>query len=158
LEKQLADPGYFADVGAADFLNRRKEADAHNAPLRAAMDELDRQESEARRAKQKAEEQQKVDEYDTAINKAVDAIRNNEAVENSEIETLTGNVTSIFLELFRIYNIHPPLRTKGWIKESLIHIFVKDGAYTYSYNRSAKDSEVFFDFLQELVTAINELF
>jgi hypothetical protein len=157
-EKQIANPAQWADPGIAEYLGRREEADEHNAPIRAARDEIRKQDDEKRENERITKGQAKVEKYDAAIAKAVNAIRNNETVSNDDIETMTGNVTSIILELMRIYKVEVPLKTKGWINSALAEIFYEDDGYTYSYYKKSRNSGVFRDYLDKFVYAVNELF
>jgi hypothetical protein len=157
-ENQITDPEKWADVGIAEYLNRRDEADKHNAPIKTAMNEKRRQDDEDWENERKAQEQEEITKYETCVANAVNAIRNNETVNNDDIVTRNGNVTSIILELMKIYKIDVPLKTKGWINSALARIFYKDGDYTYSYYSKSKDSGIFHDCLNKLVNAVNEVF
>jgi hypothetical protein len=157
-EKQIANPTQWADPSIADYLGRREEADEHNAPIKAARDEIRMRDDEKRENERISKEQAEAEKYDSAIAKAVNAIRNKETVNNDDIETMPGNVTSIILELMRIYKIEVPLKTKGWINSALAKIFYEDDGYTYSYYRKSRNSGVFRDCLDKLVYAVNELF
>lgn len=153
-EKQIADTNQWVDIGVAEYLNRRDEADEHNAPIEAAREEKRKMENEERENKRKEQIQMRNEKYDADISNAVNAIRNNETLNNNDIETLTGNVTSIFLELMKVYNIEVPLKTKGWINSALVRIYYKDDAYTYSYYSKSRDSSVFMEYLNKLINAI----
>ena len=159
-ESQIADPNKWVDVGIAEYLNREIEADEHNTPIKAVREEKRRKDDEQRENKRAAMEKDRVDKYDTAIQSAVNAIRNKEAVNNDDIETLTGNVTSVILELMRIYKIEIPLKTKGWINAALARIYYMDddGAYTYEYYSKSRNSTVFQDYLDKLIGAVSALF
>lgn len=156
-EKQIADPNQWVDIGVAEYLDRRDEADEHNAPIKAAREEKRIKENEEKENKHKEQIQKRSDKYDACISNAVNAIRNNEELSNNDIETLTGNVTSIILELMRVYNIEIPLKTKGWINSALVRIYHKNDAYTYSYYSKSRDSSVFMDYLNKLINAIKEV-
>ena len=56
-EKQIADPQKWADVGISEYLNRRDEADEHNAPFIAARDKKRKQYSDERENEYKVEKE-----------------------------------------------------------------------------------------------------
>jgi len=58
-EKQIANPKIWADVGIADYLNRRVEAEAHNAPIDAEREEKRKQKDEMWENKRRVAEQEK---------------------------------------------------------------------------------------------------
>lgn len=147
-EKQLADPQKWADVGIAEFLERREEANRHNTPIREARDLEYRERAEQREAAQKEREERARLEYETAIKEAEKAIIERRPVQNKEI-----GYKSLLLQLFREYGIELPLKTQGWVKSSLaeIHCTPDRG---WSYQHYGRASTVIHEYLNQLAEAI----
>lgn len=147
-EKQLADPLRWADVGIAEFLERREEADRHNRPIREARDLEHKQYVEQREAKEKEREERARLEYESAIKEAEKAIIERRPVQNKEIGS-----KSLLLQLFREYGIELPLKTQGWVKSSLaeIHCTHDQG---WSYQHYGRASTVIHEYLNQLAEAI----
>ena len=144
-------PDRWADLGFANLLGRYEEAKAHNAPIAA---ERQRQADE-RRAQQEVREQQLAQErqarYDSAIREAEGDIMAGKEVINREI-----NGKSLIMQLFREHEIPVPLKTQGWIINSLhsIRYEPQNGEWHYRYFKGSRDSTKMFDLLSKLSAAI----
>lgn len=144
-------PDRWADLGFANLLGRYEEAKAHNAPIAA---ERQRQADE-RRAQQEAREQQLTQErqarYDSAIREAEGNIMAGKEVINREI-----NGKSLIMQLFREHEIPVPLKTQGWIINSLhsIRYDPQIGEWNYRYFKGSRNSTKMFDLLSKLSAAI----
>lgn len=144
-------PDRWADLGFANLLGRYEEAKAHNAPIAA---ERQRQANE-RRAQQDAREQQLAQErqarYDSAIREAEGNIMAGKEVINREI-----NGKSLIMQLFREHEIPVPLKTQGWIINSLhsIRYDPQIGEWNYRYFKGSRNSTKMFDLLSKLSAAI----
>lgn len=141
----------WADLGFANLLGRYEEAKAHNAPI---ATERQRQADE-RRAQQEVREQQLAQErqarYDSAIREAEGDIMAGKEVINREI-----NGKSLIMQLFREHEIPVPLKTQGWIINSLhsIRYEPQNGEWHYRYFKGSRDSTKMFDLLSKLSAAI----
>lgn len=141
----------WADLGFANLLGRYEEAKAHNAPI---ATERQRQADE-RRAQQEVREQQLAQErqarYDSAIREAEGNIMAGKEVINREI-----NGKSLIMQLFREHEIPVPLKTQGWIINSLhsIRYDPKIGEWNYRYFKGSRNSTKMFDLLSKLSAAI----
>ena len=144
-------PDRWADLGFANLLGRYEEAKAHNAPIAA---ERQRQADE-RRAQQEVREQQLAQErqarYDSAIREAEGDIMAGKEVINREI-----NGKSLIMQLFREHEIPVPLKTQGWIINSLhsIRYDPQIGEWNYRYFKGSRNSTKLFDLLSKLSAAI----
>ncbi len=120
----MENPDCYADLGFARILNRMDEAKAHNAPI------LERREAEYKQRQNDRAEQERRDteaaeqRYTQAIEKAEKALLAGETVANPQI-----NGKSLVLQLFREHNIDVPLRTQGWINNSLSSFSYQDGYF-----------------------------
>lgn len=120
----ICNPERYADLGFARILGRLEEAKAHNAPILEWREaeyrkrEYDRAEQE-RREKEAAEQK-----YAEAIDKAEKNLLTGKMVDNPRI-----NGKSLVLQLFREYDIDLPLRTQGWVNNSLSSFSYKDGCF-----------------------------
>lgn len=120
----IENPDRYADLGFARILDRMEEARAHNAPIIERREaeyeqhQIERAEQERRR-KEAAEK-----EYTQAIAKAEKALLAGETVSNPKI-----NGKSLLLQLFREHNIELPLRTQGWVNNSLSSFSYRDGRF-----------------------------
>ena len=120
----LENPSCYANLGFARILGCMEEAKAHNAPIleqreaESKQRQLDRAEQE-RREKEAAEQ-----EYAEAITKAEKALLAGETVSNPKI-----NGKSLVLQLFREHSIELPLRTQGWVNNSLASFSYQDGYF-----------------------------
>lgn len=144
-------PDRWADLGFANLLGRYEEAKAHNAPIAAERRRQDAQ----RQAEQAAREQQLAQErqarYDSAIREAEGNIMAGKEVVNREI-----NGKSLIMQLFREHEIPVPLKTQGWIINSL-HIIQYNpqiGEWNYRHFEGSRDSTKLFDLLSKLSAAI----
>lgn len=144
-------PDRWADLGFANLLGRYDEAKAHNAPIAAERRRQDKQ----RRAEQAAREQQLAQErqarYDSAIREAEGNIVAGKEVVNREI-----NGKSLIMQLFREHEIPVPLKTQGWIINSLhsIQYNPQIGEWNYRHFKGSRNSTKLFDLLSKLSAAI----
>ena len=113
------------------------------------------QQADERRAQQDAREQQLAQErqarYDSAIREAEGNIMAGKEVINREI-----NGKSLIMQLFREHEIPVPLKTQGWIINSLhsIRYDPKIGEWNYRYFKGSRNSTKMFDLLSKLSAAI----
>lgn len=120
----MENPNRYADLGVARILGRMDEAKAHNAPI------LEQREAEYKQRQLERDEQKRHDkaateqEYTKAIQKAEKALLDGEMVANPQI-----NGKSLLLQLFREHNIELPLRTQGWVNNSLSAFSYRDGHF-----------------------------
>jgi hypothetical protein len=96
------------------------------------------------------------------IIKTEQAIIDREKVKNEHITIYKTkyeyNDISLILYIMKSYNIKIPLKTQGWINQALANIFYSEdyNNYSYQYYTSSKNSTVFQNYLEKLVTAIKE--
>lgn len=120
----ISNPNCYADLGFARILGRMEEAKAHNAPI------LERREAEYRQREHDRAEQERRDKeaaeqkYAEAIEKAEKALLSGETIANLRI-----NGKFLVLQLFREHGIELPLRTQGWVNNSLSSFSYKDGYF-----------------------------
>ena len=149
--ESMADPRQCADLGFANILGRVDEANIHNAPILEAR-ELERQQRDSdREAARAAGEQAAKDEYEKAITLAEFAISKRLRVENAEVQG-----KSLIMQLFREHEITVPLKTQGWIVNSLHDIYFDEARdeWGYHYYSKSKDSTVFPYYLALLASAV----
>lgn len=117
----IRDPNCYADLGFARILDRMEEAKAHNAPL------IERRKAESRQMEQERAEQERRDK-EAAEQEYAEAIKNAEKalIDGKIVANLRINDKSLVLQLFREYNIELPLRTQGWVNNSLSSFSYKD--------------------------------
>jgi len=151
IDAALADPNKWADMGAANFLGRYEEADAHNQHLR-EMRSAERQAEQEERARKAEEERlQELREYEATVFDAEQSILNKrELIDDKDLRG-----TSLILQLFRLNGIDVPLKTQGWIKSALYRVYPneRDG-WNYSYYRNHKESQSFNGYFDKLVAAV----
>ena len=120
-----------------------------------------KQEMEAQRQKREQEEKIRLEEeerrqqeaFDSQLLEAENSILKKNKVEN--VKTNKGG--SLFLELFKANGIKLPLRTQGWVNDTLAEVTFKfDGSITYCYYSRGSDSKVFSDYLHKLENKILE--
>lgn len=123
----------------------------------------------ARRQKQREEEialvEKKNAETEEKIAAAISILKQGGRLKNEQIavyrlteDSHTVSEYSIFNYLMRRYGIKVPLRTQGWINESLASAGIADGrCTTYQYRRSkrGKGPDTFCDCLNDLIAAVN---
>lgn len=126
-------------------------------------------ESQEKQEQKEKEDQEyitnKNNEVEKIIHAAEQAIINKEKVVNEDItiykSRYENNTTSLILHMMKLYNINVPLKTQGWINKTLANIFYKsdnegNGYYSYQYySNGSKNSEVFINYLDKLIIAIN---
>lgn len=106
-------------------------------------------------------------EMETKVNEVISILKNGGTLKNEQIavyrlteDSYTVSEYSIFNYLMRRYGIKVPLRTQGWINESLVQAVIAEGRLTtYQYrkaNRSkGKGSDTFCDCINSLIAALN---
>lgn len=147
----MCDPNRWVDIGYANLLGRYEEAKIHNAPILAER----RRQADERRVQQETCEQQLAQEqqvrYDSAIREAEGNIMAGKEVVNQEI-----NGKSLIMQLFREHEIPVPLKTQGWIINSLhsIQYTPQENQWNYRYYKSSRNSTKMFDLLSKLSAAI----
>ena len=148
--ESIADPDRWADSGFANILGRTDEATTHNAPIREAR-RLDNEQRDAEyESKRIAEEQAVKAEYEKAIITAENALMDKKEVKNTELHS--GK--SLIMQLFREHESAVPLKTQGWIINSLCALFYNNDKDSWSYRYNGNPSTVFFDYLKRLLAAV----
>ena len=107
---------------------------------------------------------EKQKELDTAINSALDIIRNGGTLKNTIVTVYKGeydyNSYSMINYLMRKYGVKCPLRTQGWINEKLVTVYIQDGKcdrVSFCYKRkNEKGSQAFFRYMNELIEKVNQ--
>ena len=117
----LENPSCYANLGFARILGRMEEAKAHNAPILEQREAEQKQRQLDRAEQERREEEAAEQEYAQAIAEAEKALLAGETVSNSKI-----NGKSLVLQLFREHNIELPLRTQGWVNNSLASFSYQD--------------------------------
>ena len=152
--ESMANPERWADLGLANILGRTDEAKAHNAPIRKARELKNQQEKAEREAARIAEEKAMQAEYEQAIELAVRKLLRKEEVVNS---TVLGD-KSLIMQLFREHEITVPLKTQGWIINSMVSVYYNVNSECWSYYYSGNKSTVFLDYLNKLIAVIETKF
>jgi hypothetical protein len=147
--ESMADPRKWADPGFANILGRAGEAEAHNAPIREARERERHRRNAEREAKRIAGEEAAKAEYDRAIKTAESKILTGDKVINDDIQG-----KSLIMQLFREHEIVVPLKTQGWIINSLHDIYYNESREDWGYHYTGNNSTVFFDYLPRLVSAV----
>lgn len=120
---------------------------------KAAIIEKKEQEDRERREQYRKEQEEKQrrieEEKRIELKAAAEKIRNRQT---------TDNDNGIILELMRQYGVKIPLRTQGWILDSLASVKFDGDKISYSYyrKRNGKGSQKVFDCIRDLVKAIDE--
>lgn len=120
----MSDPKRYADLGFARILDRLNEAKEHNAPILEQREAKHKQRQLERDEQERHEKATAEQEYAEAIQKAEKALLAGEMVSNPQI-----NGKSLVLQLFREHNIELPLRTQGWVNNSLSAFSYWDGHF-----------------------------
>lgn len=118
-----------------------------------------------RRDKEIAFVEKKNAEMESEISEAISILKNGGTLKNEQIavHTMTGDSYtvseySVFNYLMRRYGVKVPLRTQGWINESLVQAVIAEGRLTtYQYRKSkrGKGSDTFCGCMESLIAAIN---
>jgi hypothetical protein len=148
--ESMTNPQRWADPCFAAILGCTEEAERHNAPIREAREQENRQRDAEREAKRVAEEQARQEKYGKAIKEAENKILNRQAVQNSDVK---GD-KSLIMQLFREHDIAVPLKTQGWIINSLHDIYYHEGGQEWSYHYTGRPSTVFESYMARLDSAI----
>ncbi len=123
----------------------------------------------ARREKQREEEialvEKKNAEMDKELDEAISILKYGGTLKNEQIafyrlteDSYTVSMYSVFNYLMRRYGIKVPLRTQGWINESLANAVIADGrctTYQYLGSKQSKGSDTFFNCMNRLIAAVN---
>lgn len=120
----MSDPKRYADLGFARILDRLDEAKEHNAPILEQRETEYQQRRDERAEQERQRKEAAAQEYEKAIAKAEKALLAGEVVANPQI-----NGKSLVLQLFREHNIELPLRTQGWVNNSLSSFSYQDGYF-----------------------------
>ena len=101
-------------------------------------------------------------EFDSAINGALDTIRNGGTLENTTVTIYRTEYDhssySIVNYLMRKYGVNCPLRTQGWINNKLVSVVVDGGncdTVKYWKRNNGRVSQVFFRCMNELINKVN---
>lgn len=149
--QNMKDPGKWVNPGFANLLGRHEEAVAHNAPI---LEKRQLQEEQRKAAHDELERQRKQDElnrYTAAIREAEQDILHGREVVNREI-----NGKALIMQLFREHGISVPLKTQGWIINTLHSIRYSPGCdqWSYQYRKGSRKSTKLFELLPCLLSAI----
>ncbi len=124
-------------------------------------EELERKERKEQKARDKAYVDQKNEEAEEKLQSVISGIKAGGIVENKKVTFYTDRYSdktySSFNLLMRRYGIKVPLRTQGWINDKLGTVEIKKGKYvraTYHRVKNGRCSQVFFDYMDELISAI----
>ena len=149
--ESMADPRKWADPGFANILGRTDEAKTHNTIIREARDKENERYRAEREAKRIADEQAEKIKYEQEIQTAVNNLLNKKEVINSDV---LGD-KSLIMQLFREHNVAVPLKTQGWIINSLATVFYDESLERWRYRYNGRNqSTVFLDYLGKLLKAI----
>lgn len=147
----LIDIEFCRHIGRQDLV---LDYSSYREGFRRQQEENERREKEAIEKEERIKRAEKAAAYEKVISDAVLSFYNKKPVGNQKMDD--GN--TLILHLMRKYGIQVPLRTQGWINERLAKIEYRDGAVTYRYYTSGKDSSVFYKYLQELERRIRSSF
>lgn len=152
LDKQLANPNTWADptLGIAlDMLDKVRE---HNAPIRAKRDAEHEEYEAMRKAEREEFDRRQREKYENAIAEAKAKLKAHKEVQNVNITNPdTGWETSVVLHLMKENGIKVPLKTQGWINDTLASLVPQPEGYSYRYfkRKNCKESSVFHKYLNE---------
>ena len=112
-------------------------------------------------AKKEAEElKQKQEESEAMIQEAINIFKNGGVLHNDEItiwkDVYDGKSYAIVNHLARLYDVKIPLRTQGWIANSLKTITVKNGKITGGTFSGKTQSKVVWIYINQLIEKVNE--
>ena len=149
--ESMGDPKRWADLGFANLLGRYYEAKRHNIPLEAERRQREERWAAEREAERRQREQEQQARYDAAIREAEKDILAGKEVVNREV-----NGKALIMQLFREHEIPVPLKTQGWIINSLhsIRYDPQIGEWNYRYFKGSRNSTKMFDLLSKLSAAI----
>ena len=126
-------------------------------------------EKAARHQKKREEEialvEEKNEKFNKQVSEAISILQNGGTLKNEGVQvyTLTENSYtvsgySIFNYLMRRYGVKVPLRTQGWINESLVQAVIADGclaSYHCRKSKRGKGSDTFCVCMNSLIAVIN---
>ncbi len=149
--QSMAAPDRWADLGFANLLGRREEAEAHNAPIWAERQQQAKLREAELEAQARQREQELQDRYTSAIREAEQNILAGKEVVNQDI-----NGKSLIMQLFREHGISAPLKTQGWIINTLhsIRYSPQSGQWSYRYHKGSRNSTKLPELLSKLLAAI----
>lgn len=147
--ESMANPSRWADPCFANILGRTDEAKAHNQPIREAREREYQQRDAEREAQRIAGEQAAKAEYEQALKSAESKILSRDKVINDDVQG-----KSLIMQLFREHEIAVPLKTQGWIINSLCDIYYNENRESWSYHYTGNNSTVFRNYLSRLVSAV----
>ena len=119
-------------------------------------------EEQERRRIREEKEQEKIKNKQIELEKLIadteQQILNNEKIINKTITVLNKNNefvdTSLLLYLFKQNNIDVPLKTQGWVNNSLYSIQNQEGLNKYTYSYQGRNSTVIRNYILELIETI----
>lgn len=149
--QSMSDPNRWADLGFANLLGRYDEAKEHNAPIQEDRQRRHDQWQAEREAQERQRKEEQAALYNLAIREAEKDILAGKEVINREV-----NGKSLIMQLFREHEIPVPLKTQGWIINTLhsIHYSPESGHWNYRYYKGSRDSTKMFELLSKLSAAI----
>lgn len=129
---------------------------------RAEYDSRKAAEHAAEKAKRETEAaayvEEKNAEAEAAVQRAIEILRSGGDLENVTVSFFRSRYSmsnySVVNYLMRKYGIKVPLRTQGWINESLIRVTIDADGHWKSYGRRVSDSKVFGKYIEKLAAAV----
>jgi hypothetical protein len=153
-EKQIADPGEWADFNAAAVAGRIPDAEAHNAPIREEREAEYAREAQVRRDQQETERQEREKAFSARVHDMESKILSGEKV-NTELDNYKDK--NPLFALFDKYGMDVPLATKGWVNRNLTAFQMNEsGSVTMWLPRKIKPSSAFTKAVSELKEAIKK--
>jgi len=133
--------------------------------------EVYKEKMEQKRAEERAQEEAENAEFVRAENEktekmisaALDVLKNGGKLENDTITVYRSRYDSssysIVNYLFRKYGVNCPIKTQGWVNNSLRSLSIKDGKcyglQRITHNKQSKCSQRIFECVDELIAAVN---
>lgn len=149
--QSMAEPKRWADLGFANLLGRREEAETHNASIVEDRRRQDAQRAADRAAREHQYQQERQARYTDAIREAERNILAGKEVVNRDV-----NGKSLLMQLFREHGIPVPLKTQGWIIHTLYSVRYSPqlGQWSCQYRKGSRNSTKLFELLPKLLSAI----
>lgn len=100
-------------------------------------------------------------EAQVVIDNALDVLKNDGALYNEAIKIYRGvfkySTYSVVNYLMREYGVNVPLRTQGWINDSLYSLTIRDGSCShlqYYKSKHGRGSQAIYGYVNELIQAV----
>lgn len=136
---------------------------SYRAAKAAYLEERERKDRE-RQAELQAEEKRRLEALQAQTQNqrqaAVDVLRNGGTLRNQEITIYRiihdSSVYSIINYLAREYGVNIPIKTQGWINNSLVEITVGNGKMTGGRMSGKNQSTVIYKYMNQLIEAVRK--